>query len=182
MSRIGNVPIKLNNGISITNKGNLISVKGELGELSLEYIPKVDIKIDEEYVYVLAKNDDKESKALHGLYRALINNMVQGVSVGFSKELELRGIGYRVAEEDGSLILNVGYSHPIKIGKIEGIKFTVIDNTNIKVEGIDKQLVGEVAANIRKIRKPEPYKGKGIRYKDEIVIKKSGKSSGSTGG
>ena len=177
MSRIGKLPIKINEGTTVTLSENKVTVKGTLGELSLEYQPKIEIKIDNGFIYLLIKGDNKEVNALHGLYRSLIDNMVQGVSRGFQKELELRGIGYRVSDQQGNLILNIGYSHPITIEKVDGIKFTVTDNVNIKIEGIDKQLVGQVSAKIRKLRPPEPYKGKGIRYKDEVVIKKSGKSS-----
>lgn len=177
MSRIGKLPIKINEGTTVTLSENKVTVKGALGELSLEYQPKIEIKIDDGFIYLLTKGENKEVNALHGLYRSLIDNMMQGVSNGFQKELELRGIGYRVTDQQGNLILNIGYSHPITIEKVDGIKFTVTDNVNIKIEGIDKQLVGQVSAKIRKLRPPEPYKGKGIRYKDEIVIKKSGKSS-----
>ena len=177
MSRIGDNPIKIDNNTQVVIDSGSISVKGPIGSLSLKYLPKIDVRTDKEYIYVTTKGNDKESRSLHGLYRSLINNMVQGVNTGFIKELELRGIGYRVTEENGGLVLNLGYSHPIKIEKIDGIKFSVTDNIKIKVEGIDKQLVGQVASNIRKLRKPEPYKGKGIRFVDEVVIRKSGKST-----
>lgn len=177
MSRIGKIPIEIKEGINIDISDDLITVKGPKGELSVMNSPRVKIEIKDNNIYVTRKTDQKEDKAFHGLYRSLINNMVIGVTEGFSKELEIRGIGYRVAMENNDLVINVGYSHPVTVKKIEGINFSIVDNNFIKVEGIDKQLVGQVAANIRSIRKPEPYKGKGIRYKDEVVIKKAGKTA-----
>jgi large subunit ribosomal protein L6 len=177
MSRIGKIPIEIKEGITIDVSSELISVKGPKGELSVTNSPRVNIEVKDNNIYVTRKTDQKEDKAFHGLYRSLINNMVIGVTEGFSKDLEIRGIGYRVAMDNDNLVINVGYSHSVTVKKVEGINFSIIDNNFIKVEGIDKQLVGQVAANIRSIRKPEPYKGKGIRYKDEVVIKKAGKTA-----
>jgi len=177
MSRIGKIPIEIKEGITIDISDETISVKGPKGELSVANSPRVKIEQKDNKVYVTRKTDQKEDKAFHGLYRSLINNMVIGVTEGFSKDLEIRGIGYRVAMDNSDLIINVGYSHSVTVKKVDGINFSITDNNFIKVEGIDKQLVGQVAANIRSIRKPEPYKGKGIRYKDEVVIKKAGKTA-----
>ena len=177
MSRIGKIPIEIKEGITIDISDETISVKGPKGELSVANSPRVKIEQKDNNIYVTRKTDQKEDKAFHGLYRSLINNMVIGVTEGFSKDLEIRGIGYRVAMDNSDLIINVGYSHSVTVKKVDGINFSIIDNNFIKVEGIDKQLVGQVAANIRSIRKPEPYKGKGIRYKDEVVIKKAGKTA-----
>ena len=177
MSRIGRIPIEIKDNITIDISDETISVKGPKGDLSIANSPRVKIEQKDNNIYVTRKTDQKEDKAFHGLYRSLINNMVIGVTEGFYKDLEIRGIGYRVAIDNNDLVINVGYSHSVTVKKVEGINFSIIDNNFIKVEGIDKQLVGQVAANIRNIRKPEPYKGKGIRYKDEVVIKKAGKTA-----
>ena len=177
MSRIGRMPIELNDKTEVSISPQSITVKGPKGELSCDNSFRVMITNKDGKNYVERKSDSKEDKSFHGLYRSLINNMVIGVNDGFVKELEIRGIGYRVALNNGDLVFNVGYSHQVFVKKIDGIEFEVVDNNFIKISGIDKQKVGQVAANIRKIRKPEPYKGKGIRYKDEVVIKKAGKSA-----
>lgn len=177
MSRIGKLPIEFNDNITVSVEGSVIKVSGPKGELSLDTRDNVKLRIEDKKIFLDKRSNLSQDDAYQGLYRALINNMVIGVSEGFSKELEIRGIGYRVALENGNLVLNVGFSHSVTVQKVEGIEFEIIENNFIKVSGIDKQLVGQVAANIRSIRKPEPYKGKGIRYKDEEVIKKAGKSA-----
>ncbi|MHB8442842.1 MAG: 50S ribosomal protein L6 [Patescibacteria group bacterium] len=180
MSRIGLLPIDLKEGVNVEINSDEVVVKGKLGELRMHYLNRVKIIKEDNLIKVSRKSDSKEDRSLHGLYRSLINNMVTGVSEGYSKELSLQGIGYRVALEGEDIVLNVGYSHTVKVKKVDGIKFEVFDNNQIKVSGIDKQLVGQVSADIRKIKKPEPYKGKGIRYKDEVIIKKAGKSGKAT--
>ncbi len=177
MSRIGKIPIQIKEGITVDISEERITVKGPKGELSIPNSFRVKVELKNGEVTVQRRSDQKEDKAFHGLYRSLINNMVIGVAEGFTKELEIRGIGYRVVLDNDNLVINVGYSHSVIVKKVEGIEFNITDNNFIKISGIDKQLVGQVAANIRSIRKPEPYKGKGIRYKDEIVVKKAGKSA-----
>ncbi|MGB5567544.1 MAG: 50S ribosomal protein L6, partial [Acidimicrobiia bacterium] len=158
------------------NEGNVVVVKGPKGSLSQEIDPRVSLSIEGGVVTVVRDNDEREVRALHGLYRALIANMVIGVSAGYSKELQAVGVGYRGALKGSTLELQVGYSHPVAIEAPEGITFEVPEPTKFIVSGIDKQLVGQVAANIRAVRPPEPYKGKGIRYVDEYVRRKAGKA------
>jgi len=179
MSRIGKLPITIPAGVEVSISDQAVSVKGPKGSLSIARPALVEIKNDEGEVLVTIpkkKEGDKVYEAFHGLARSLINNMVVGVTEGYSKELEMKGIGYRAQVQGENLVLNVGYSHQVIIDKVEGITFTVADSINISVNGIDKQKVGQVAANIRNVRPPEPYKGKGIRYKDEVVRRKAGKS------
>ncbi|MGB5167387.1 MAG: 50S ribosomal protein L6 [Acidimicrobiia bacterium] len=176
MSRIGKAPIELPSGVELTNEGNVVVVKGPKGSLSQEIDPRVSLSIEGGVVTVVRDNDEREVRALHGLYRALIANMVIGVSAGYSKELQAVGVGYRGALKGSTLELQVGYSHPVAIEAPEGITFEVPEPTKFIVSGIDKQLVGQVAANIRAVRPPEPYKGKGIRYVDEYVRRKAGKA------
>ena len=176
MSRIGKAPIELPSGVELTNEGNVVVVKGPKGSLSQEIDPRVSLSIEDGVVTVVRDNDEREVRALHGLYRALIANMVIGVSAGYSKELQAVGVGYRGALKGSTLELQVGYSHPVAIEAPEGITFEVPEPTKFIVSGIDKQLVGQVAANIRAVRPPEPYKGKGIRYVDEYVRRKAGKA------
>ena len=176
MSRIGKAPIELPSGVELTNADNVVVVKGPKGSLTLEIDPRVSLSIDDGVVTVIRDNDDREVRALHGLYRALIANMVVGVSAGYSKELQAVGVGYRGALKGNTLELQVGYSHPVEIEAPEGITFEVPEPTKFIISGIDKQLVGQVAANIRAVRQPEPYKGKGIRYVDEYVRRKAGKA------
>ena len=181
MSRIGNQPIPVADGTNISISGTEISVKGSKGELSYSWNPEavnVEFNDADKQVVVTRKDDSKFSKAQHGLCRSLINNMVQGVATGFTKELEIRGTGYRGAVQGKTLNLNLGYSHPINYDIPEGITITMPENTKITITGADKQLVGQVAADIRFFRKPEPYKGKGIRYADEHISLKEGKSAG----
>ena len=176
MSRIGKAPIELPSGVELTTEGNVVVVKGPKGSLSQEIDPRISLSIEDGVVSVVRDNDDREVRALHGLYRALIANMVNGVSTGYSKELQAVGVGYRGALKGNTLELQVGYSHPVSIEAPEGITFEVPEPTKFIISGIDKQLVGQVAANIRAVRPPEPYKGKGIRYVDEYVRRKAGKA------
>lgn len=178
MSRLGKLPIKLSDGVSAKIENNFIVVKGPKGELKQELhdLVQIDIKDNEIVVNVKNKEAGKE-RAFWGLYRSLINNMVVGVSEGFQKRMEVIGVGYRVAAAGNKLTFTVGYSHPVEFVLPEGITALVEGNNKLVLNGFDKQLIGETAARIRKIRKPEPYKGKGIKYADEVIIKKEGKSA-----
>lgn len=178
MSRLGKLPIQLSEGVQAKIENNFIIVKGPKGELKQELNNLVQVEIKDNEIVVDIKNKDvKKEKAFWGLYRSLINNMVKGVTDGFAKKLEIVGIGYRVASTGKSLTFTVGYSHPVEFPLPEGITAEIEGNNKVTISGFDKQLVGEVAAQIRKIRKPEPYKGKGIKYADEVIIKKEGKSA-----
>ena len=178
MSRVGNAPITVPNGVDISIDGAAITVKGSKGELSRELPGGVTASIEDGTLTVARPDDSKESRAYHGLCRSLIQNMIVGVSEGFTKELQIQGVGYRAtAKGSNALELALGFSHPVNIEAPDGIEFEVPQQTQILVKGIDKQLVGQVAADIRKWRKPEPYKGKGIRYVDERVIRKAGKAA-----
>lgn len=178
MSRIGNKAITIPAGVevSISDK-NEVTVKGPKGTLTRQFSEILGIKIEEGILTVSRPNEEKHTKQLHGTTRALLNNMIEGVSQGFEKTLELVGIGFRSAVSGNKLTLNVGYSHPVEFTVEEGVKVECVSATEIKVSGIDKQRVGEWAANIRAVRKPEPYKGKGIRYKGEHVRRKEGKTA-----
>lgn len=177
MSRIGKLPVALPAGVTAElSDGNVLKVKGPKGELTQQFSGDMEITIDAGEIVVKRPSDDKKHRALHGLTRALINNMVHGVHNEFAKELEIVGVGYRAALSGKKLTLNLGYSHPVEVEQPEGITFEVPSNTSIIIKGIDKQKVGQVAANIRELRPPEPYKGKGIRYKGEYVRRKEGKS------
>lgn len=179
MSRIGNAPIALPGGVGVSVNGSQVEVKGPKGTLTQAIDPAVTISVEDATVTVKRLKDDRESRARHGLIRALVNNMVIGVSDGFSKELNLVGVGYRAALKGDQIELQVGFSHPVVIEARDGISFDVPEPTKIIVTGIDKQKVGQVAANIRAVRPPEPYKGKGIRYRDERVRRKAGKAGAS---
>lgn len=178
MSRIGKQPIPVPAGVEVTIEGASVKVKGPKGELSQKFSELVNIKLEDGQILVQAADDSREAGAFHGLSRTLINNMVVGVSEGFTKSLEIIGVGYRAALKGETLELQLGYSHPVVIEPLDGISFEVPAPTQIKVHGIDKQVVGQVAADIRKWRKPEPYKGKGIRYEGEYVRRKLGKAAG----
>lgn len=179
MSRIGNKAITIPAGVEVTiAAGNEVTVKGPKGTLTRQFSPLMEIKLDGAVITVVRPNDEKHTKQLHGTTRALLNNMVEGVSAGYKRELEIVGIGFRAAVSGKKLTLNVGYSHPVEFNVEEGLSVACPNATTIVVEGIDKQRVGELAANIRATRKPEPYKGKGIRYKGEIVRRKEGKTAG----
>jgi large subunit ribosomal protein L6 len=176
MSRIGKLPIPLPAGVTVAVDGQQVSVKGPRGELALTVSEPIKITLEDNNVIVTRPDDEAKSKSLHGLTRTLIANNVHGVSTGFTKTLEIVGTGYRAASKGTTLELALGFSHPVVVEPPQGITLTVEGNTKIIVSGIDKQAVGEVAANIRKIRKPEPYKGKGVRYEGEKVRRKAGKS------
>ena len=178
MSRVGNAPITIPSGVEVSVDGATVTVKGAKGELARELPGGITVTIDDGSLTVARPDDTKESRSYHGLSRSLIQNMVVGVSEGFTKELQIQGVGYRAtAKGANALELALGFSHPVSIEAPEGIEFEVPQQTQIFVKGIDKQLVGQVAADIRKWRKPEPYKGKGIRYVDERVIRKAGKAA-----
>ena len=179
MSNIGKQPIIVPDGTEISINNNSIIVKGKLGELSLDFRSEIQVNYDNNIITVLRKNDSKNSKELHGLYRALIQNMVDGVTSGFSKELELNGVGYTAEKKGDFLLVNAGYSHPVYLYIPDGINIEVPSATSIVVKGINKQNVGDIASKIRSIRKPEPYKGKGIKYIDEVIRRKAGKKVGS---
>jgi large subunit ribosomal protein L6 len=177
MSRIGNSPITVPSGVDVNINGSSVVVKGPKGTLSRELIGGISLRQEEGHIIVERPNDERESRSLHGLSRALVNNMVVGVTEGFVKELEIVGVGYR-AELKGpsALRLNLGFSHPVDVEAPEGVSFEVPVQTRVIVKGIDKEAVGQVAANIRSIRKPEPYKGKGVRYLGEKILRKAGKA------
>src|SRR5436190_16635060 len=188
MSRIGRAPIPVPPKVQVTwTDENLVTVKGPKGELSYQVDPMLTLKLEEGTLEVTRPSDSKEQKAKHGLYRSLVNNMVEGVTKGYTKQLEIHGVGYRAAKVGENLGILVGYSHPVEVQPPTGISFTVdgVDPatkaTRLSVHGIDKQLVGQVAADIRQVRKPEPYKGKGIRYAGEAIRRKAGKA-GKVGG
>uniref|UniRef100_A0A7V2B2W9 Large ribosomal subunit protein uL6 n=1 Tax=Rhodothermus marinus TaxID=29549 RepID=A0A7V2B2W9_RHOMR len=183
MSRIGKLPVKLPNGVQVeVGRNNVVTVKGPKGTLTLQVDPDITVTVSDQTVHVTRATDQKRHRALHGLYRALIQNMVVGVSQGYRKELEVVGIGFRASMSGNLLELVLGYSHPIYFLPPEGITLSVRtergSNPIVIVEGIDKQLVGEVAAKIRSLRPPEPYKGKGIRYVGEYIRRKAGKTAG----
>lgn len=177
MSRIGRLPIALPQEVTVTiDDRNFVTVKGPKGTLAKEMSSVMSIKIEDNHLIVERPNDEKENKALHGLTRALLMNMVTGVNTGYTKTLDLVGVGYRAAKQGTKLVLTVGYSHPVEIEAADGIQFDVPVATQIIVKGIDKEQVGQVAAIIRDVRRPEPYKGKGIKYSDEVVRRKEGKT------
>jgi large subunit ribosomal protein L6 len=175
MSRIGRAPITIPDGVDVTIVGNNVVVKGPKGELSLDVHPKMKVALDAGVMTVSRPDDSGPSRALHGLTRTLLSNMVTGVTTGFEKKLEIQGVGYRASKKGADLEILVGYSHPVVVPPPENIEFEVPAPTQIVIKGIDKQRVGQVAAEIRAIRKPEPYKGKGIRYEGEVVRRKVGK-------
>jgi large subunit ribosomal protein L6 len=177
MSRIGRAPVKIPAGVEININNGHLEAKGPRGKLNLEISKRMIVKVENGHVLVERQSDIKEDRSLHGLTRSLINNIVEGVSKGFEKDLELVGVGYRASVKGKDLELLVGYSKPVNVPAIGGIEFEVSAPTKIKIKGIDKQLVGQVAANIRSVRPPEPYKGKGIKYADEHVRRKAGKAA-----
>lgn len=177
MSRIGKLPVTVPSGVDVTIDGRTVTVKGPKGTLSHTVIEPITVERDETGTLVLRRPDDeRRNKAMHGLSRTLVNNLVVGVTNGYEKKLEIHGVGYRVALKGSSLEFALGFSHPVVIEAPEGITFQVETPTRFSVSGIDKQLVGEVAANIRKLRKPDPYKGKGLRYAGEVIRRKVGKT------
>ena len=181
MSRIGRLPIPVPAGVDVTIEGRTVTVKGPKGSLSRELHPDMTVSREDDALVVNRPSDAKPHRQLHGLTRTLVNNMVTGVTTGYSKGLEITGVGYRAALVGRKLQLNLGYSHPVEIDPPEGIAFEVENPTRLSVVGIDKELVGEIAARVRASRKPEPYKGKGVRYAGEKVRRKAGKA-GKIGG
>jgi len=177
MSRIGLKPIQIPQGVEVKLDQHTITVKGPKGTLTRELHTDMQVNIEDNVITVARPSDAKEHRSLHGTTRSVIFNMVEGVSNGYQKELEIIGVGYRAAMQGSKLVVSAGYSHPVEIEKIEGIDFEVPKNTQVFVRGIDKELVGKIAANIRAIRPPEPYKGKGIRYAGEHVRRKEGKTA-----
>ena len=177
MSRIGKALIPVPAGVEFSFSGNSVTVKGPKGSLSRDLVGGITVRQDEGNLVVERPNDERESRSLHGLSRALVNNMVVGVTTGFAKELDIVGVGYR-AELKGpsSIRLNLGFSHPVDVEAPQGVSFEVPVQTRVIIKGIDKEAVGQVAANIRSIRKPEPYKGKGVRYQGEKILRKAGKA------
>ena len=177
MSRIGKMPISIPNGVDVTlGEGNLVTVKGPKGTLSQKLSEKMTIANDNGVITITRPNDEKENRALHGLTRTLLNNMVVGVTEGYKKELDVNGVGYRVAKEGKKLTMNIGYSHPVVMEEIDGITIDVPSPNKSIINGIDKQKVGQFAAEVRGKRPPEPYKGKGIKYTDEVIRRKEGKT------
>jgi large subunit ribosomal protein L6 len=181
MSRIGRLPIQLPANVELTQEGRLLRVKGPLGELEREIHPEMRIERNDGEVLVVRPSDEPRHRALHGLTRSLINNMVTGVTSGFTRGLEISGVGYRATLQGQKLVLSLGYSHPVEVDPPAGIEFRVETPTRLAVFGADKELVGQTAAYIRSRRKPEPYKGKGIRYAGEQILRKAGKA-GKVGG
>lgn len=176
MSRVGKLPVTIPSGVKCELKGSRLKVTGPKGSLERTLNEEITVAVDESAVTISRPSDQQSHRAMHGLTRALVQNMVTGVTTGYTRVLVINGVGYRAAMHGKSLTLSVGYSHPVSIEPPEGIAFSVEGTQMIKVEGIDKQLVGQVAANVRKWRKPEPYKGKGIRYENEQIRRKVGKA------
>jgi large subunit ribosomal protein L6 len=176
MSRIGRTPVTIPSGVDVTISGRSVTVKGPRGELSLDVVQPIEVAKSDGVITVTRPNDEGEIRALHGLSRSLIANMVTGVTEGYSKTLEIVGVGYRVQARGKDLEFSLGFSHPVPVAAPDGITLRVESPTRFVVEGIDKQQVGEVAANIRKLRKPDPYKGKGVRYQGEQIRRKVGKA------
>ena len=177
MSRIGREPIAVPAGVTVTiGEGNLVTVKGPLGELTQKFSADMTLTLEGATLTVTRPNDQKEMRALHGLTRTLLNNMVVGVTKGYEKKLEIVGVGYRVEKQSGKIVLGLGYSHPVVFEEKDGIKFECPDSTTILVKGINKQAVGQVAAVIRSKRPPEPYLGKGVKYAGERIRRKAGKT------
>ena len=176
MSRIGRKPIVIPAGVEVSVNDHVVTVKGPKGTLNSNLHPMMNVKVENGEVVVTRPNDEKQARSLHGLTRTLINNMVEGVTNGFKKELEIQGVGYRAAKQGNTLVLNLGYSHPVNVPEVDGITIDVPDPLKIVINGIDKQKVGQFAAEVREKRPPEPYKGKGIRYAGEFVAHKEGKA------
>ena len=177
MSRIGRAPIAIPAGVTVTvDANNHIVVKGPKGTLERTLVPIIHVNVEGDTIHVTRPNDEKTTASLHGLTRTLVANMVEGVTNGFSKTLEVNGVGYRAAKEGKKLVLNVGYSHQVIVEEIDGITIDVPNPNQVIIHGIDKQLVGQFAADVRKKRPPEPYKGKGIKYADEVIRRKEGKT------
>lgn len=178
MSRIGKKQIEIPKGVTITKNGNSLKVKGPKGELTFDFHQNISVDVEGNLIQVNRSDDQKENRSLHGLTRAIIQNMITGVTDEYSKTLNIVGVGYKAELKGTNLLLNIGYSHPIYFVPPQDVKLQVPTPTQITISGIDKQLVGQVAAKIRSIRKPEPYKGKGIKYSDEVIVRKAGKTAG----
>ncbi|UUX32855.1 50S ribosomal protein L6 [Fundicoccus culcitae] len=176
MSRIGRKPIEIPEGVTIAIDGHTVTVKGPKGELTRTLHSNISLELEDNTLTLTRPDDSKENRSLHGTTRSLVSNMVEGVSTGFKKELDLVGVGYRAQKQGDKLVLSVGLSHPVEFTGSEGVSIEVPSNTKIIIEGFNKEKVGELAANIRAVRPPEPYKGKGIRYTDEFVRRKEGKT------
>jgi len=177
VSRVGKNPVNIKD-VTVTQTDKNIKIKGKLGELELTVHPNINVAVENDQLLVTRPDDNKNNRSLHGLTRALLQNMVNGVQTGYSKELVIVGVGYKAEKKGENLLLNIGYSHPILFAPPKEITIDVNSPTQLKISGIDKELVGLVAAKIRSFRKPEPYKGKGIKYSDEVIIKKAGKTAG----
>lgn len=178
MSRIGLKPINLPAGVQVTLEGDKVTVKGPKGTLSRTFHPDIEIRVEGQQIHVARKNDDKFQRAFHGTTRALLANMVTGVTEGYQKALEIVGVGYRAAKQGTKLVLSLGYSHPVEYQPEPGVEIEVPSATRVVVKGIDKERVGAVAAKIRSFKEPEPYKGKGIKYENEVIRRKEGKTGG----
>lgn len=180
MSRIGNAPVAIPKGVTVTSKGGDIAVKGPKGELAYSHRPEVSVEVVESEVVVkrIGSAQDRRARAFHGLTRALIQNMVIGVSDGYEKKLEINGVGYNCKQEGTKLVFNLGFAHTVSVDVPKGIEVELKNPTNIALRGCDKQMVGQLAARIRKLRPPEPYKGKGVKYADETIRRKAGKAFG----
>lgn len=176
MSRIGKMPVSVPAGVDVKVENNLVTVKGPKGTLTQQFRPEINIEVKDGEINVTRPNDERQNRALHGLTRTLINNMVEGVTNGYSKTLEIEGVGYRAVKQGKQVTLNLGYSHPVIIEETDAIKIDVPQPNQIIISGIDKQAVGQFAAKVREKRPPEPYKGKGIRYAGERIIRKEGKA------
>lgn len=176
MSRIGRKPITIPQGVQVDILGNNVKVKGPKGELNQVVHPEMKVSLNNGIITVERPSDDKKHRSLHGLTRTLLSNMISGVTNGFTKALDINGVGYRAAKQGKNLVLTIGYSHPVEIQPLPGIEFDVPAPNKIIVKGIDKQVVGQMAAEIRAVRKPEPYKGKGIKYESEVIRRKAGKT------
>jgi large subunit ribosomal protein L6 len=177
LSRIGRLPIEVPSGVEVKVEGALATVTGPMGTLAQEIPTQISVRQEGAQIVVERPNDERENRALHGLVRSLVANMVEGVTKGFEKQLEIQGVGYRVQAQGSDLVFNLGYSHQIPVKAPEGITFEVATPTRFSVKGINKQQVGQVAADIRRLRKPDPYKGKGVRYAGEVVRRKAGKTA-----
>ncbi len=177
MSRIGRAPITVPAGVEVkVDANNHITVKGPKGTLERDLVPQIKVEVNEGVINVTRPNDEKQNRSLHGLTRTLVANMVEGVTNGYAKTLEVNGVGYRCSKEGNKLVLNIGYSHPVNVEEIDGITIDVPNPNTVVINGIDKQKVGQFAADVRAKRPPEPYKGKGIKYSDEVVRRKEGKT------
>lgn len=178
MSRIGKKPVSVPGGVTVTIDGRTVRVKGPRGELSRDFHPEMNLVLEENAVTVSRPSDEPRHKALHGLSRTLVANMIEGVTQGYKKQLEITGVGYKAELKPYGLLMSLGYSHPIEVKAPAGIKLSAPQPTTVVIEGADKEVVGRVAAEIRKLRKPEPYKGKGVRYSTEVIRRKAGKAGG----